>query len=304
MRDSRILKTIAGGQDRPLVINDIKIDCYVLEDEVRVLSQRGLFRSVALPRTSMRHAPVSHGNENYKIVRPKWLSPYISNKLAMDIQSPVLFQRSEGGRPTYGYPAQCLVELCNAIIEADKNGATSERQASTVEHAMRLLQGLATVGIIALVDEATGYQDTREKRALATILERFLEEELRPWTKTFPMIFYLEIGRLKGWKGFDGINRPSVIGAYTNDLVYKRIAPGLLNELKLRNPVIPETGRRRHRFHQWFSPEYGHPKLKEHLAGIIRIMKASHDWNQFMRWVNKFYPKYEYPLSLPFSEDV
>ena len=89
-----------------------------------------------------------------------------------------------------------------------------------------------SIGIIGLVDEATGYQGIRAKRALATILEEFIAEELQPWTKTFPYEFYEEIFRLKGWPGPDGVKRPSVIGHYTNDIVYARLAPGVLDELK------------------------------------------------------------------------
>ena len=37
------LKVIAGEPDRPLVIGNVAISCYVLEDKMRVLTQRGVF---------------------------------------------------------------------------------------------------------------------------------------------------------------------------------------------------------------------------------------------------------------------
>ena len=49
------------------------------------------------------------------------------------------------------------------------------------------MRGLARVGIIALVDEATGFQRIREERALATILEKFIAKEIQPWAMTFPL---------------------------------------------------------------------------------------------------------------------
>ena len=139
---------------------------------------------------------------------------------------------------------------------------------------------LATVGTIALVDEATGYQRIREARALATILARLIAKELQPWTKTFPYEFYQQIFRLKCWSGPDGVKRPSVIGHYTNDFVYKRLAPGVLDELRERSPRL-SSGHRRNRHHQWFMPEIGHPKLKEHLAAVIALMRASPNWDSF-----------------------
>ena len=88
------------------------------------------------------------------------------------------------------------------------------------------MRGLATVGVIALVDEATGYQRIRVERALATILEKFIAKDLQPWTKTFPYEFYERIFKLKGWPMPDGAKRPSVIGKYTNDYVYRHHSSG------------------------------------------------------------------------------
>ena len=163
---------------------------------------------------------------------------------------------------------------------------------------VELRRGLATVGVIALVDEATGYQRIREERALATILERFIAKELQPWTKTFDYEFYRQIFRLKGWPGPNGVARPSVIGHYTNDIVYSRLAPGVLEELRRINPTLPSGKGRRNTHHQWFTPDLGHPKLKEHLAAVIALMKASSNWDIFMRNLNRAFPKSEQQLEL------
>jgi len=39
---------------------------------------------------------------------------------------------------------------------------------------------------VALVDEATGYQEIRDRLALQAILDRFLRKELAAWAKRFP----------------------------------------------------------------------------------------------------------------------
>ena len=41
-KEKKPLKVIAGAPDRPLIIGDIEIPCYVLEDKTRVLTQRGI----------------------------------------------------------------------------------------------------------------------------------------------------------------------------------------------------------------------------------------------------------------------
>ena len=43
--------------------------------------------------------------------------------------------------------------------------------------------------------------------------------------------------------------------------------------------------------------DVGHLKLREHLASVVALMKASDDWDQFVRILNRALPKYaEMPL--------
>ena len=152
------------------------------------------------------------------------------------------------------------------------------------------------------MDEATGYQRIREERALATILEKFIAKELQPWTRTFPYAFYEQIARLKGWKSITAIKRPSVVGHYTNDFVYDRIGPEILSELRRRNPVLPQ-GWRKNRHHQWFTPEFGHPALKEHIAAVTALMRASASWESFKRSLARALPKPGTTIAMPIEDD-
>ena len=302
------LNVIAGTPDNPLIIGDIEIDCYVLEDETRVLSQRGMHKSLGVVRGGPRSPTKSSlgkskggGDELPRFASQEWLAPYIGVDSMFALKSPISFKINEG-LAAYGYPAKLLVDICDAMLEAEKQGATTPRQEPILDRARMLIRGFATVGIIALVDEATGYQRIREERALATILEKFIAKELQPWAKTFPYDFYEHIFRLNGWGRPSGNKRPQIIGHYTNDLVYERIAPGVLDELREKNPIVYPSGERRHRHHQWFTPEIGHPKLKEHLAAVIALMKTSASWSSFMIKLNQAFPKLNSTLAMPFEE--
>ena len=149
---------------------------------------------------------------------------------------------------------------------------------------------MATVGIIALVDEATGYQRIREENALAKIFEAYIAKELQPWALTFPIEFYEQICRLRGWDNIRSVKRPKIVGRMTNDIVYERLAPGVLGELREKNPVLP-AGYRRDRHHQWLTSDLGHPQLREHLAGVIMLMRSSSSWHVFERNLDKACPK-------------
>ena len=205
------------------------------------------------------------------------------------------------GTTGFGYNAEILPLVCEVYLNARSAGKLLPSQEHIAERADILIRGLARVGIIALVDEATGYQEIRAKRALATILEKFIAAELQRWTKTFPYQFYQEIFRLKGWPGPNGARRPSVIGHYTNDIVYARIAPGVLDELRRLNPVTPQ-GHRRNRHHQWFTSDVGHPKLREHLASVITVMRLSNTWDEFTRNLNKVFPRIDRTFEMPLDD--
>ncbi len=153
------------------------------------------------------------------------------------------------------------------------------------------MRGLAHVGVIALVDEATGYQEKRARDALHKILDEFIATELRDWTKTFPDEFYKYMFKLWGWEHISfSTQRPAYVGKLTNDFVYERLAPGVLEELQRINP--PRRGRRQHHHHRWLTEDVGHPKLREHIAAVMAIMRLSLDKKKFIANLNRAFPKF------------
>ncbi|MDX5932451.1 P63C domain-containing protein [Acidiphilium acidophilum] len=204
----------------------------------------------------------------------------------------------EGDRVVRGYDASVLVAVCGVWLKARENKRLQKQQLSKAQKAENLMLALAETGVVALIDEATGYQDDRAKDALAKIFTTFLAKERQKWTPTFPLAFYKEIYRLRGWK-FEPWNtkRPSVIAAWTDDFVYDRLAPGLTEELRNKNPIV-ETGRRTHKHHQWFNPERGHPSLKEHISGVIALLRAAENWGAFKRGLDRAYPKFGTTIEL------
>ena len=296
---SKALKAIAGAPDRPLIIGDIEIPCYVLEDETRVLAQRGMISGLGMARGSSTSAG---GDRLVGFANGKAISAFISKDLAAAITFPIEFQPPGGGRTAYGYPATLLADLCETVLNARSAGALQRQQGHIAERCEILMRGFARVGIIGLVDEATGYQLIREERALATILEKFIAYELQPWTKTFPYEFYQLIYKLRGWPGPDGHKRTPLLGHMTNDLVYDRLAHGVLDELKRINPTLP-AGYRKSGHRQWFTPDLGHPKLKEHLAGVMALMRAAPNWGAFQRSLARAYPKMNEQLPINLGDE-
>ena len=295
------LEVIAGEPDSPLVIGGVEIPCYVLEDETRVLSQGGFLQAIGRSRTPTRQRGSDVDNLP-AFLNASNLKPYLGQLREGVSTTPIPFVSPSRGPVAYGYDARLLPKVCKVYLEAKSDEALLPSQQHIAKRAEILVLGLATVGIIGLVDEATGYERIREERALAKILENFLDDELQVWTRTFEFSFYEQIFRLKGWGSATGVKRPQIIGHYTNDLVYDRIAPGVLAELRERNPTLPQ-GWRKNRHHQWFTPEFGHPKLRMHIEGVTALMRAAGSWESFKRALDRAYPKPGTQLSMETDDD-
>jgi hypothetical protein len=242
------------------------------------------------------------GDRLAHFVNQNLLNPFISDDLKAVTASPIKFIAANGST-AHGYEAEFLAKLCFAVMDAERAGVLQDQQKHIAKQCRILIEGFSIVGINALVDEATGYQGIRDRHALETILNRYLLKELAAWAKRFPDDFYKQIFRLRGWewRGMK-INRPSCVGRYTNDLVYERLAPALLEELKRRMPKT-ESGRPKGKLQQLLSEEVGHPELQAHLAGLMALQRAAPDrgWDQFYRMVERAYPKFNVtiPLALP-----
>lgn len=225
------------------------------------------------------------------------LKPFISDDLASLLSHPLPYILLKGGR-ALGIKAQLIPDVCDIWLRARAAKVLNGRQLAIAAKAEILVRGLARVGIVALVDEATGYQRDRERDALAVILEEFIAKELAAWVKTFPDEFYREMYRLRGIHVDEFLHkRPSYFGTLTNDVVYARLAPGVLDELRRVNPSI--GGRRANQHHRWLTRDIGHPKLREHLAVVVALMKLAKTFETFVTNLDQVAPRYDRTPFLP-----
>jgi len=292
----KILTAQFSSDKTPLLLGgEVELPCYVLENKKRVLSLRGMQKAFGYKGSS--------GDWLKKVI----LSNGFSSEILAGINEPIKFKRIDAGgtQPaTYGYEATLFIDICNGFIDLKNAGNLKPRYLFLAERADIIVRASAKVGIIALVDEATGYQEYRAKNDLREYFAKFLMDELGKWTKRFPDEFFETIYKMKGWdwnianKG----KNPSVMGHYINNFVYSRIAPGILEELKSRTPK-DEQGNRKGKLHQWFNEDVGHPKLQEHLASVIALGKASGgNWRNFQRLINRALPKYGHTIEIAYDD--
>ena len=283
-----------GSPDKPLRIGETEIQCYVLEDGRRVISQRGM--NAALQRAESgaksRRQPVDGTVGNLpSFLYPSNIRPFIASDLALAASVPISFRLPGGSAVANGYAAELLPDVCSVWIRAHHAGTLTPAQIRTAEAASIIVQALAKVGIVALVDEATGFQADRERDALHRLLEQYLSEERLAWAKRFPDEFYRQIYRLKGWGWRVKKAKTPLLGHITNDIVYDRLPEGVLEKLRELNPKDEETKRRKWKHHQFLSAEVGQPDLRDHILQILPIMRISKDWRAFMRHLAAAFPK-------------
>lgn len=272
-------RAICGG-DEPLHLLTAEIPCFVLDDERRVITLRGM-------QTALGMGMGGGATRMAGLARLVADNPVEASDLSVRLESPIEFVMPKGGT-AHGYEGLLLVNICETILTARRAQRLTARYNHIADAAEIVLGAFATVGIVALIDEATGYQTWRRRRALAEILDKYLSDRLNPWTKTFPDEFYVELFRLKGWDHVNlrpGDGKPAEVGTFTREFVYRRLHPGIVQELEKQNPTIV-PGRRLFKHHQWLSQEMGHPALREHLAKIITVMKLSQDMLAFRRNLN------------------
>lgn len=261
-----------------LTIGDVSFECHVLSDRQRVLTQREVVRVISGGRQS--------GNLLRYLER---LPTYRPNML--DSRT-VQFTTPGGQLIANGYDAEVLVEICELYLDARAEGALHPRQQRLARMAEAVVRACAKVGIIALVDEATGYQKVRKDRELQLKLQAFIADDMQEWARMFPDEFWFELARLEGIR-YSPRNRPLRWGKYVMAFVYDAIDPEVGKELRKLNP----EPHHRKNHHQWLR-DFGRDKVNNQIQQVIAVMKLCDDMDDFRRKFDRVFKKEPYQLSI------
>jgi len=291
-----IARASHGGERE---VGGLLIPVYNLEDGRRVISERGFLAIIGA-----KGRGVTSGHRLRKILSDPIINAFFSNNFLMAIERPIAFL-SPTNVLTYGYEDKVLNDFCIGISKSkNANALRTEVQKRYAEYCQTILYAFAEVGIAAWIDEATGYQRDRARDALHKILDKYIADHWAKWSKTFPDEFYENIYRLRGLNyDPDKVARPGFIGHLTSNIVYARLAPGVLEELQNKNPVIDRTRRRARSHHQWLTRDYGHPKLKEHINNVCFMMRGATKWDSFYRSLQRAAPRLNETAEFDFGDD-
>lgn len=277
-----------------LTIGEAKIPCAVLDNQKRVVTETGIANAILGTRSGasikLKKEHLEAGAPMPVFLAPKSLKPFIDADLEGGALQPIEYK--DGNRIAIGYDASLLPAICNVWLKAREANALQKQQLDKALKAEILMRGLAHTGIIALVDEATGYQEERDKDELQKFLSMYLSAEKLAWAKTFPDEYYKQLFRLWGWSYSPlSVKRPKLVGKLTNQLVYEKLPKGVLQKLREVNPVKNQKTYRRGAAHfQYLSTELGQPDLRDHLLQLIAIMRVSPNKDVFLRNFARAFP--------------
>ena len=292
--------------DGPLELGDAIIQSAVLNDKRRVLTQSDVMRALGRARQAKGRSYYD-GDVNLPVfLTAKNLKPFIPNELHVT-SSQIEFRRKGGGK-AFGYPAELLPKICGVFIDADDAGKLAKNQKHVAQKARVLLRGLAEVGIIALVDEATGYQEERPKDELQKILAAYISPSLLPWTERFPIDFFKEMFRVYGWPwpfedgDYKGPLGPRYAGKIIKKIIFENLPTGVVEELERLNPPNAKW-QRKSRMTQLLTSDIGHPHVEKLVAVNTALFRISDNRNEFWRAYSKAFPKLGDQLELEIHDE-
>ena len=226
-----------------------EIECHVLDDERRVLSARGMV--AALNGVGPKNA---HSDRS--------IARILGESSGFELGPRIRFA-IPGAPPGLGYPAELLPKICAAITDRALEGKLHRKQQHIAAQARRIEKALANVAIVALVDEATGYQAQRAPGSLARLFAEYLLPEPGDWSRTIPEDLYVHLARLYRHEYTAGqARRPLFFRSWTWRFVYGFLPAPVRAEIQARSQKLP--------------PHRGGPRHHQRLTAGAREVLTAH----------------------------
>jgi P63C domain len=246
-----------------IIIGDIHLLCYVLNNGKRVIAQRGLVYALT----------AKHNTDLIRYFRESNLSAYFD--LSHITEQTVDFIIPGSPRKAIGHEGALLIEICRAYLRARDDQAITKRQIPLVKKADAIVRSCVNTSISDLIDKATGYQKVNEENTIRSSLKACIAEKVQEWEKMFPDDFWSELARLENVENSPG-NRLTRWGNYVTAFVYDAVDDDFANELRSDNPYAFFSQDQ----NQWLK-NYNRKKIRKHLIQVTSVMKTCKDLADF-----------------------
>jgi len=256
----------------PLIIMGVEIDCYILEDGTPILNKGKMMLAIG------RQWKGASRTESPNFIGAKNLQQFIRPELTEKLNGIDFY---DGGRLISGYHSDTLADVCNVYLEAREAGVLTKSQLPIAQKCEILLRSFAKVGIRALIYEQLGFEKFKNPDAFRILIESYLSEEIRKWSKEFPDELFWQMDRIYGNEKTTSRNRPMYYAKFLRKYIYEPLEKGAV--LKRLDEVIPKDkkGRKKARLHSATSEDIGLPAVKAQIWQVIATLKISSDKRRF-----------------------
>jgi len=268
-----------------LPVGNLQIPCYVLDDDTRLITQRGMQTTVGMSTSG----GTGGAHRTAKLVERLEDKANVDNSLSVRMRDPIVFKPSTGGTLAYGYEATALIDFCELILKCRDNETLAQPQAKYAEHADVVIRAFAKVGIIAVIDEVTGYQYKRPHDELTKLLKMYVLPEHRPWVSRIPPEYTKELYRVWGIESTSQ-RGPRFAGTLTRKLIYEPLPAPVLPKLDELNPQNEKYQRKRKHF-QHLTEGVGLQHFRSQLAAVMALLRASPNKRIFLTLFNRAFGK-------------
>lgn len=279
-------------------IGNTDVDVYVLKDRRRLVAKRAMAKALGLKSDG--------GNAFTKTLNGKIIGSRIPPELREKIENHIVFKPLSGD-PAHGYEASVLIDLCDFLMSIKDELLGTQKFLGT--QAETIIRAAAKLGIIALIDAATGFIDDKRREEYRELWQEFVREEAAKWDKAeFPEDLFNLIYKLYGLKRLNpkSSKHPKFFAKFLRKYVYAPLAHSkgaLLDELDIKNPVVYASGNRRYKMFQFLTEEVGLPSLRKHIWKTVGIGDSVSTKEQFDRGFYHAFPEAR-PLRRGQAEDL
>jgi hypothetical protein len=157
----------------PLLIGDLSVDAYRLDDGRRMISKAAMAAALGLKSKG--------GNAFIRSMTRPGIRIGISPELWSSIGNPQNFRRlgsdsAAQGLIADGYEGTVLIDVCFSLIEAKNAKRLLPSQEFLAVQAEIIIRSAAKLGIIGLIDEAVGFA-VKEKDEYRRLFNEFVRNE-------------------------------------------------------------------------------------------------------------------------------
>lgn len=256
----------------PLKIMDIELDCYILEDGTPVLNKGKMMKAIG------RQWKGSSRTNRPNFIGAKNLQAFIKPDLE---EALIGIDFYDGSRLISGYHSDTLALVCNVYLEAREAGVLTTSQQPIAQMCEILIRSFAKVGIRALIYEQLGFEKFKHPEAFRMLIDSYLSDEIRKWSKEFPDELFIQMDRIYGNEKTTSRNRPLYYAKFIRKYIYGPIEKGIvLKKLDEKTPK-DKKGRKKVRLFQSASEEVGLPAIRSQIWQTVAVLKTSSSKRRF-----------------------